>query len=79
MIIDGQVYRDDPHPKWCFCKPCLAEDITKRHFAEAFEDTFGELPTADTEDIEEHFEDYAERSNRPYSWDQSDGIRADND
>lgn len=79
MIIDGQVYREDPHPKWCFCKDCLAEDETKRAFADSFENTFGALPTADTEDIEEHWDSHAERSHRYRSGDQSDGFRADND
>jgi hypothetical protein len=79
MIIEGQVYRDNPHPQWCFCEECLKADINKRHFADAFENTFGELPTVDTEDIEDQWDEFAEKSHRPYSWDQSDGTRADND
>lgn len=37
MIIDGQVYRDEPHPKWCMCDECVPEDPEKKVFAEAID------------------------------------------
>lgn len=76
MIIDGRVYREDPHPKWCLCDECVTKDVLKKSFVESYENTFGKRPESATED---EMDAHAERTNRFYSWDQSDGHRADND
>lgn len=76
MIINGKVYRDEKHPKWCLCPECVTKDAMKQSFVESYQNTFGKEPEDATE---EETDSIAENNHRIYSRDQSDGTRADND
>jgi len=76
MIIDGKVYRDQEHQKWCLCPTCVAKDVMKKSFAETYRETFEKDPAEMTE---EEWDSISEGNHRFYSWDQSDGFRAAND